>query len=123
MLEIALCAALDALADGRVFPDTAPEGVQRPFITFQAVGGQSNVVMAGPGEARNARVQINVWANTRLGAGALMERVRATVCDRTKAGSLNGTPIGEPDWLHEDDTDWYGSRMDFSLWYSLQPNA
>lgn len=123
MLEIALCAALDALTDGRVFPDKAPEGTLRPFITFQGAGGRSNAVMAGPDGVRNARVQINVWANTRLGAGALMERVRATICDSSTPGALNGKPVGEPDWLHEDDTDWYGSRMDFSLWYSLRPAA
>ncbi|NIF80139.1 DUF3168 domain-containing protein [Paraburkholderia sp. Cy-641] len=120
MLEEAVFSALSVLADGRVYPDEAPESTQRPFITFQVVGGRPNVVMAGPAAARNARVQFNVWAETRLGATALMEQLRVIVCDRSAAGALRGTPLGEPVSLHEDDTNWYGSRMDFSLWYSLR---
>jgi hypothetical protein len=120
VLEIAIRTALSALVDGRVYPDAAPEGAARPYITFQAAGGRTDVVLAGPTGTRNARVQFNVWAETRLGAGYLMEQLRAIVCDRSSAVSLRGTPAGEPVSRHAADTDWYGSQMDFSLWYSLQ---
>ena len=121
MLEEAIFYALQVLAEGRVYPDAAPEGVGRPYVTWQRVGGRSDSVLAGPIAERNARVQFNVWAETRLGAAALMEQVRAVVCDRSTLAALHGTPTGEPESIHEDDTDWYGSRMDFSFWYTLQP--
>lgn len=120
MLEIAIRFALKGLADGRVYPDEAPEGTARPYITFQSAGGRSEVVLAGPTGERNARVQINVWAESRLGAAYLMEQVRAVVCDRSSPSSLRGIPAGEPMSRHAPDTNWYGSQMDFSLWYSLQ---
>lgn len=122
MLEEAIFSALSGLAGGRVYPDEAPEGTPRPFITFQGASGRANVVMAGPAAQRNARVQFNVWADTRLGAAALMEQVREVVCDRSSPASLCGTPAGEPESIHEEDTNWYGSRMDVSLWYSLKPS-
>jgi Protein of unknown function (DUF3168) len=123
VLEIAIRAALIALADGRVYPDEAPEGAARPFITFQSAGGQTDVVLAGATGTRNARVQFNVWAESRLSAAYLMEQVRTVVCDRSLATSLHGTPTGEPVSRHSPDTNWYGSQMDFSLWYSLQGGA
>jgi hypothetical protein len=120
VLEIAIRSALSALAEGRVYPDEAPEGAARPYITFQAVGGRTDVVLAGPTGERAARVQFNVWAESRLGAAYLMEQVRVIVCDRSSPASLRGTPAGEPVSRHSPDTNWYGSQMDFSLWYSLQ---
>ncbi|WP_246795627.1 DUF3168 domain-containing protein [Burkholderia perseverans] len=124
MVVEAIFAALQGLVDGRVYPDAAPEGTARPFITYQGAGGRSLSTLAGPAAERNARVQLNVWDATRLGADTVMEQARTAMCDRSDSlKSLRAQPLGEPTGMHEDDTDWYGARCDFSIWFTLTPGG
>lgn len=97
----------------RCYADIAPLAVAKPYITYQAVGGQSeHTLNGGPGIA-NARMQINVWADSRSSATALMTSVKAAL----EADPINAVPIGRPVSEYEADTKLYGSRLDFSIWY------
>lgn len=106
---------LSPLADGRAFPDVAPEGTQLPYITYQQVGGLPvNFVDGGVPGKRNTRMQVNVWARTRLDADALATQVESTLRLET---ALQTTVLGGPIADYEPETKLRGSMQDFSFWY------
>src|SRR5438067_1343798 len=53
----------------RVYPDFAPVSTQRPYVTYQQIGGNvlNMVANVAPG-VRNSHMQISVWSNTRAEA-------------------------------------------------------
>lgn len=111
--EAIVAAALSPLAGARVFPDVAPAATVRPYIVYQAVGGQDSNTLGGPTNLQNARVQVAVWADTRATAVALMRNsISALVGEPIKA-----LPIGSPVSVHEPETKLYGSRQDVSIWF------
>jgi hypothetical protein len=107
--------ALVANGDGtfRIDPDVAPAGALRPYITFQAVGGQSPNYLSNTVDLQNARMQVNVWADTRAVATSLMQSAIAALT----AAPIRATNIGAPVSTYEPDTKLYGSREDFSIWF------
>lgn len=98
----------------RCFPDVAPASTIRPYITYQAVGGQSPNYLNNTVDIQNARMQINVWADTRAAASILIQSVIGIL---TNPATIKGTSIGAPVSTYEPDTKLYGSRSDFSIWY------
>lgn len=113
--ELITYTALRGLASGRIYPDVAPLNTVRPFVAYQAVGGQSSQPLNGGSGIRNSRMQINVWADTRSTATALMNDVIAALANDT----VKAVAIGEPVSDYEPDTTLFGSRLDFSIWYYL----
>ncbi|USX25783.1 DUF3168 domain-containing protein [Oxalobacteraceae bacterium OTU3CINTB1] len=114
-LDAQLFAALSPLVNGEVYPDVAPDGVARPYITYQQVGGDVvNYTEGSIPDRRNARVQINVWAETRLGASSLSELVEDTLRPITE---LQTSVIGARASVYEPETKLRGARQDFSIWY------
>lgn len=107
--------ALDPLVNERVFPDIAPMGTVRPYATYQAAGGDLATTLDGPSSTRSARIQVNVWCDARIEATALMDQVIEALC----GDDIAAVPIGGPVSGHEEDTNLYGSRLDFSIWYSI----
>lgn len=97
----------------RCYPDVAPASTLRPYITYQAAGGQSPNYLNNVVALQNARMQINVWADTRSDASTLMQSVIGIMTNAT----ILGTSIGAPVSAYEPDTKLYGSRLDFSIWY------
>lgn len=107
--------ALKDLVAGRCYPCAAPEGADRPFIVYQAVGGQSANYMGNTVSGqKNARMQVAVWADTEQTAIDVMQQVDATL----SGAPLHATSIGAPVDDFEADTRRYGQRLDFSIWYS-----
>ena len=71
---------LGPLVGGRAFPDVAPQGAPVPYITYQAVGGDPINFLTGEApDKSNTRMQVNVWAATRLEAAELGALIEATV--------------------------------------------
>lgn len=95
----------------KVYPDVAPSGAATPYVTYQAVGGQDVNDVSGPADLENQRMQISVWSPTRAATVSTMRSARAAL---VAAGAL---PIGAPVSDHELDTQLYGSRLDFSVWF------
>lgn len=114
-VDVQIFAALSPLAGGRVFPDVAPEGTARPYLTYQQVGGDALNFMEGtmPGK-RNARIQINAWADTRLAASELSEQAEDAL--RLVLG-LQAEVLGARVSIFEEDIKLRGARQDFSVWY------
>lgn len=113
-VEASVYTALQALVAGRVYPDVAPIGAARPYLTYQQVGGESvNFLDSSLPGRRNSRFQINAWAVTRAGAALLAGQVEDALRTTT---ALQTTVLGQPVATYEPDTLLFGSRQDFSVW-------
>ena len=113
--EAIVYGATQALVAGRCYPDVGPDNVVKPYITYQAVGGQDETTFDGLNQLQNTRMQVNVWTTSRSTAVALMQQVLQALT----VAPIYGTPIGAPVSEYEDDTKLYGSRLDISIWFSL----
>lgn len=107
---------LRALCAGRAWPDFRPHGVSvaLPFCTWQQVGGQVVSFLEGghPG-MRNARIQVNTWDSTRLGANNLMRAIEVEILGTR---TLQATAIGALTATYDQAVKLYGARQDFSVW-------
>lgn len=113
-LESQLYDALKGLVANRVFPDVAPDAAL-PYITYQQVGGEAiNFTDGTMPDRSNARVQINVWAATRLEASQIGAAVESAV---RAAAALQPTVLSARVALYDADTKSRGTMQDFSLWY------
>jgi hypothetical protein len=113
VIEQAVYDRLKVLCAGRVYPDVAKPETQRPYITYQQVGGEV-VQFIGPDlpSKLNARIMIKVWADDRLTASDLARDVE----DLMLTSSLQATAIGSFVSDYEIETGLYGTRQDFSCW-------
>ena len=114
-VESDLYTVLKTLVSNRVYPDIAPPGVAKPYITYQQVGGDV-VTMLGPYAPgkRNGRFQINAWATTRSAASALMRQIETAVLTST---TLNARTQMAAISTYEEETQLYGQFQTFSIWF------
>ena len=98
----------------RVFPDVAPALTVKPFMTWQALGGESLRFLdnAAP-DKRNTYMQVSVYSTTRLEALALIRAAETALCG---SAAFVVRPQGEPMTTYEDDTTLYGAIQRFSIW-------
>jgi len=105
--------ALGGLAGGRVFPDFAPAGTALPYITYQAVGGEPlNFVTGEAPDKTNTRMQVNVWAETRLDAAELGQQVELAM---RSASALQVEVLTARVATFDEDTQYRGTMQDFNL--------
>ncbi len=115
-LEADLYTLLKGTFSNRFYPDVGPAGVAKPYGTYQQVGGEAVGFMeAAKADKKNARIQINVWATTRLAANALARAVEDLM---VTTASLQATALGAPTAVYEEATQLYGTRQDFSVWFT-----
>lgn len=115
-LESSIFDALKSLVSNRVHPDVAPEQTVRPYITYQQVGGQSvNFLDTTLPSKKNARIQINVWGDTRLQVGTLSRQVEDAL---RGTAALQTSVLGAAVSLYEPETKLRGTRQDFSVWFA-----
>jgi hypothetical protein len=100
----------------RVHPDVGPEGMARPYVTYQGTGGASLRYIDGTAaDKRNTLVQVNVWSATRAEANDLIRQIEDVLC----ASPLFAVdPQGEAVGMYESDTKLYGSLQRFSIYAS-----
>lgn len=116
-VESNLFDCLKGLVSNRVYPDVAPFGVEKPYITYQQVGGDVvTFIDSTMPSKRNGRFQLNVWATTRLAAAALARQVESAL---VTSSALRATPMGAAVSSYEPDTLLYGSRQFFSIWFDV----
>lgn len=114
-LEGLIFNALSDLVGGRVFPDVAPEETPRPYIVYQAVGGSAiNYTEAAVPNKQNARVQVSVWADTRLAASDIGKQAEDAL---RLCLPLQTTVLTARRSLVDDATSLRGSMQDFDFWY------
>lgn len=115
-LESDLFDAVKALVGNRVYPDAAPFGAARPYITYQQVGGEAaNYLESALVGKRNARMQVNCWSDTRLATMALARAAEDALVTSSLRAYVLGAPVSE----HEDEMSppLFGARQDFSIWF------
>ena len=114
MIEESITAALAPLFGGRVFPDEAPFNTQRPYAFYTQVGGQEpSFIDKTPSGIRNARMQINVWANTRKEATVLARQVSAALI---AAADMEARPEGAFQNTGDSALGIFGTVQDFDCW-------
>ena len=114
-VEAAIYSAINSLVpDANVFRDHAPETlVARPYVTFVQVGGLAvNFLDAATRPSqKNARFQINVWADSREEAATISRQVEDAM--RTLPSTVLGAPVATDD----QELGLYGTRQDFGVWF------
>lgn len=114
-LEADLVGVVGPLLTGGLYPDMAPTGTAKPYGVYQQVGGPViNPVDNSPPGLRGARVQIIVWAGTRVQASALM----ASIEDALRAAPLSGRPEGAFIARYDEHSELRGAQQDFTFWHS-----
>lgn len=98
----------------RVFPDFAPVSTTRPYVTYQQIGGKAvNMLAREVPNKRNAIVQVNVWADTRLSAQTTIQAIEDAIRMST---AFQGEPQAAPVSDFDADIPVYSSLQDFSIW-------
>ena len=96
----------------QVYPDVAPEGAVMPFVTFQQVGGVEVSFLSGVANKKNARMQINVNAASRMQSMTLMREIEDLLIHMAADTARRGRSATYVDAI----TPIYESRQDFSIW-------
>lgn len=113
-LEAEIFNALKGIVASRVYPDLAPDGVTAPYIVYQYVGGEAvNFVTGEQPSKKNTRVQVAVWAASRVEAQALGAQVENVLRGVT---TLQATVLGAPVSSYDQASKLRGALQDFSLW-------
>lgn len=112
-LESQLFTVLQAVCP-RTFPDFAPTNTTRPYVTYQQIGGQAvNFVDRLVPSKRNARVQVNVWANSRADAVTTMQAIEDAIRMSTV---FQGEPESAMSADFDADFPVYSAMQDFTVW-------
>lgn len=110
-IESDLVALLQAI-NPRVYPDVAPFNTERPFITYQQIGGESIRYGDNTADSRYPLMQINVWSRSRMEASTLIQQIEDALC---AAPAFQATPQGDAMSRYEPDTQLYGSIQRFDV--------
>lgn len=114
-LEALIFDALKGIVDNRVYPDVAPEKVGRPYIVYQEVGGVAvNYTEAAVPDKQNARVQISVWAETKLTASDIGKQAEDAL---RLFLSLQTRVLTARRSRYDTETKLRGCMQDFDFWY------
>lgn len=106
--------ALKSLVANRVFPDVAPISTTKPYITYSQVGGEALTYLENAVPSKqNGRFQVNVWADTRASASALMLLVELAMVTAT---TYQARPVSAPSTGYDNDMLVYTSLQDFTVW-------
>lgn len=112
-LEAAIVTVLKTCCP-RVRPDFAPFETERPYVIYQAIGGQAwRHVDNSPAGLRHTMLQVSVWATTRAEASGLIRQIEEAFCAATV---FTARPSAEATSTAEEDLNLYGSQQDFDLY-------
>lgn len=116
MFEQDLLDLLKPLVADQVFWDVTPDGykITGPIIILQRVGGKDGwYIDQTQSDQKNARMQVGVWAKSRLVAAPLARLVEKTIAD----SSFVAEPLGAPMDQNQPDLKIFGSIQLFGIWY------
>lgn len=110
-LETDIKAALSALAGGQVYPDEAPPEVVAPYIVWNEVVSTPENTLDAP-SAWHTRLQVDVFAVTRLAADALAVQVM----DALTVAPVKAIVVSQQRFT-EDVVGLKRTVVDFSIWH------
>ena len=73
--------ALDALVDGRIYPEKLPQKPTLPALSYSQVSAVRVRDLSGPAYKARRRISFSCWASTHLAAHQLAEVLRQTLDD------------------------------------------
>lgn len=98
----------------RAFPDFAPTSTTRPYVTYQQIGGEVvNYLGREVPSKRNARFQVNVWADTRASATSTAQSIEDAIRLSTR---FQASPESALTADFDADFPVYSARQDFNIW-------
>ena len=113
-VESDLYGILKGLVSNRCFPDFAPLGTFRPFITFEQVGGEALSFLDGTlPDKKHGRFEISVYADSRAACAAIALQVESVMAAATPFQSM---AIHAPISDYADEVKIYSSTQNFSIY-------
>ena len=111
--ELTIYTTLKSLVGDRCFPDFAPLGTVRPFITFEQAGGDALYFVDGTlPDKKHGRFEIGVYANSREECAAIALQVEAAMAAQT---AFQSTAIHAPISDYASEVKIYSSTQNFSV--------
>ena len=112
-VESDLYGILKGLVSNRCFPDFAPLGTARPFITFEQVGGEAMSYLNGTlPDKKNGRFEIGVYTDSRASCAAIALQVESVMAAAT---AFQASAIHAPISDYASDVMIYSSTQNFSV--------
>lgn len=112
-VEADIYGLLAPLVGNRCFPDFAPLGTVRPFITYEQAGGEALSYLDGSlPDKKHGRFEIGVYADTRAACAALALQVEAVMAAAT---AFQSTAIHAPISDYASEVKIYSSTQNFSV--------
>ena len=112
-VESDLFGLLKGLVGNRCFPDFAPLGTARPFITFEQTGGDALSFLDGSlPDKKNGRFEIGVYADSRASCAAIALQVESVMAEAT---AFQASAIHAPISDYADEVKIYSSTQNFSV--------
>lgn len=100
-------------AGARIYPLTAPDDVDKPYITYQRISANSENVLSGSTGLINTRMQLDMYADTYVAAQALADAVDALMASWT----VQNVSLSSQDF-YEDVVKLHRVSNDYSIWHS-----
>lgn len=111
---------LRPIVDNRCYPNMTPDKPVFPLIVYQVVGGEVvEFYDRTIANTENYRVQVYVWAKSRLEAEGLIRQVRKVLVEESSSFDALKT-LGQATDEYNEVIKIYGSRQDFSVWLSFR---
>lgn len=104
---------LKGLVSNRCYPDFAPLGTVRPFITYEQAGGEAMHYIDGAlPDKKHGRFEVGVYADSRTACAALALQVEAAMA---AASAFQATAIHAPISDYASEVKIYSSTQNFSV--------
>lgn len=101
------------LSGGRIFPDIAELNTVKPYITYQAVGGEPMNFLSGDRpDKQHVRIQVNVWSERRIEASEIGMLVEDAL---RSAAALQVEVASGRVATYDEGTNLRGTMQDFML--------
>ena len=104
---------LKGLVGNRCYPDFAPLGTARPFITYEQAGGDAMHFLDGAlPDKKHGRFEIGVYADSRASCASIALQVEAAMAAAT---AFQSTAIHAPISDYAPEVKIYSSTQNFSV--------
>jgi hypothetical protein len=100
-------------AQDRVYPQIAPDNVERPYIVYQRVTQNVENVLSGRTGLINTRLQVDVYASTYAQA----QQIATAVAGLMDGWALPNVQILAQD-IYESDVKLHRVMADYSIWHT-----
>lgn len=100
-------------AQDRVYPQIAPDNVERPYIVYQRVTQNVENVLSGRTGLTNTRLQVDVYASTYAQA----QQIATVVAGLMNGWALPNVQILAQD-IYESDVKLHRVMADYSIWHT-----